>query len=70
MIADTVRGRYKSLNREFLDRESPAPDLDGKLIQIEDTMYTLNTAEPEEIEEAEHSSHNSSHKNDSNGHGK
>jgi hypothetical protein len=49
-----------------LNSESPVPDLDGKLIQIEDTTYRINTAEPDEMEEHE----NSSDKGDANGHGK
>jgi hypothetical protein len=51
----------------MLSSESPAPDLDGKLIQIEDTTYRINTAEPEDIDEAHGQSHNSSNKNMSNG---
>ncbi|KAJ9101175.1 hypothetical protein QFC21_003393 [Naganishia friedmannii] len=47
--------------------DSPVPDLDGKLIQIEDTTYVINTAEPEDIDEAHNQSHNSSNKNVSDG---
>ncbi|KAJ9126109.1 hypothetical protein QFC24_002381 [Naganishia onofrii] len=48
--------------------ESPVPDLDGKLIQIEDTTYRINTAEPEDIDEAHSQGHNSSAKNGGNKH--
>ncbi|KAJ9118707.1 hypothetical protein QFC22_003927 [Naganishia vaughanmartiniae] len=71
------RHRKQTLPSSRVD--SPVPDLDGKLIQIEDTTYRINTAEPEEYEEAHGHSHNSSNKhigndgdkhdsNNSNGH--
>ncbi|KAJ9110877.1 hypothetical protein QFC19_001386 [Naganishia cerealis] len=55
------RHRKQTLPSSRVD--SPVPDLDGKLIQIEDTTYRINTAEPEEIEEANGDSHTSNNKN-------